>query len=133
MKLTHVAWLALLLLPLLACSGSSGDNHAVSQAYAQQQSKRWLTLHGTVSRILPDDQKGSRHQRFIVRLTPEHTVLIAHNIDLAPRVPIQPGLSLSARGRYEWNPRGGVLHWTHHDPAGKRAGGWIELAGRRYR
>jgi hypothetical protein len=41
---------------------------------------------GTVVRVLSDDNEGSRHQRFIVRLASGRTVLIAHNIDLAPRV-----------------------------------------------
>ncbi len=57
---------------------------------------------------------------------------MAHNVDLAPRLPLAAGDALSARGEYEWNPEGGVLHWTHRDPEGARPGGWIEHAGRRY-
>ena len=87
---------------------------------------------GDVTRILEDDNDGSRHQRFIIRVSPEMTVLIVHNIDLAPRVPLQVGDSVSLRGDYVWNDRGGLVHWTHHDPAGRHIPGWIEHRGRRY-
>ena len=88
---------------------------------------------GTVSRILSDDNEGSRHQRFIVRLPSGRTLLIAHNIDLAPRVgSLQVGDTVSFYGEYESNDRGGVIHWTHHDPRGSHVGGWIEHKGRRY-
>ena len=89
---------------------------------------------GTVTRVLPDDNDGSRHQRFILRLASGRTLLIAHNIDLAPRVEdIVPGDEIDFRGQYEWNDRGGVLHWTHADPAGQRPGGWLRHRGRVYR
>ena len=39
---------------------------------------------GIVIEILPDDNQGSRHQRFILKLDSYQTLLIAHNIDLAP-------------------------------------------------
>ncbi|MBL8997372.1 MAG: DUF3465 domain-containing protein [Gemmatimonadetes bacterium] len=87
---------------------------------------------GVVTRLLEDDTEGSRHQRFIIRVTPELTVLVVHNIDLAPRVPVQEGDSVSLRGDYVWNDRGGLVHWTHHDPAGRHIPGWIEHRGRRY-
>lgn len=88
---------------------------------------------GRVTRVLSDDNDGSRHQRFIVEVAPGRTVLIAHNIDLAPRVPsISVGDTVSFYGEYEWNDRGGVIHWTHHDPRGTHPGGWIEHKGRRY-
>ena len=87
---------------------------------------------GTVSKVLSDDNEGSRHQRFILELPSGHTVLVAHNIDLAERVPLASGDRVSIHGQYEWNDRGGVLHWTHHDPAGRHEGGWIEHSGQRY-
>ncbi len=82
-------------------------------------------------RILADDEAGSRHQRFIVRLDSGTTVLVAHAVDVAGRVsPLQVGDELSFRGEYVWNPRGGLVHWTHHDPVGRHAAGWIRRGNR---
>ena len=51
----------------------------------------------------------------------------------APRL---DGLAVGDRvrvsGEYEWNAQGGLLHWTHHDPAGRHQAGYIEWKGRRY-
>ena len=88
---------------------------------------------GIVTRTLADDNDGSRHQRFILELDSGRTVLIAHNIDLAPRVSsLSPGDSVSFYGVYESNDRGGVIHWTHRDPQGRHVHGWLEHKGRRY-
>lgn len=106
---------------------------AIEEAFEQGRGDVWVTQRGEVSRILRDDTKGSRHQRFIVRLPSGQTVLIAHNIDLAPRVAnIAKGDTIVFRGEYEWNDKGGVVHWTHHDPRGRREGGWLQHGGRRY-
>ena len=88
---------------------------------------------GTVEKVLADDRSGSRHQRFIVKLPSGQTLLIAHNIDIAPRIDgIARGDSVSFSGIYEPNNKGGVVHWTHHDPSGRHAAGWIEHRGQRY-
>lgn len=99
---------------------------------ANRQSGIWTTIEGRVKRTLADDNEGSRHQRFIVEDNAGNTVLVAHNIDLASRVPLANGDDLKLYGRYEWNAKGGVLHWTHRDPQGREPGGWIEHRGKRY-
>lgn len=102
-------------------------------ALTREASGEWMHLQGKVDRILEDDDNGSRHQRFIVRMDDGHTVLVAHNIDVAPRLQdLRVGEALMLRGEYQWNERGGVLHWTHHDPHGGRRGGYIERMGKRY-
>jgi len=113
-------------------SGLQTGSHAVEQAFAAQRSGQWLETSGRVTRVLRDDNEGARHQKFILELDDGHTVLVVHNIDLARRIPAREGLSLTVRGRYEWNDRGGVIHWTHHDPDGREQGGWIEVADVRY-
>ena len=105
----------------------------IAEAFRDRRSDVWVEAEGVVERILPDDDEGSRHQRFILRLAPGHTLLISHNIDLARRVPIERGDTLRFRGEYEWNDRGGVVHWTHHDPAGRHPGGWLSHRGTVYR
>lgn len=106
---------------------------ALRAAYDEGRSDVWVEVAGSVQRVLADDLKGSRHQRWILKLAWGGTVLVAHNIDLAPRVPLAVGDRVRLRGEYEWNDRGGVVHWTHHDPQGRHEGGWIEHDGEQYR
>lgn len=109
----------------------AGD--AVEAAFRRQARDLQLRVEGRVERILADDRDGSPHQRFIIRTSSGITLLIAHNLDLAPRLDgLAVGDRISAYGEYEWNDRGGVLHWTHDDPAGRHVAGWIEWRGRRY-
>jgi len=115
-------------------SDRAAGTRAILEAYRNERSGLVVESEGTVEAVLRDDNHGSRHQRFILRLDPEHTVLVSHNIDLAPRVEgIGRGDSVRFRGQYEWTERGGVVHWTHHDPDRRRKGGWIEHQGRTYR
>lgn len=114
--------------------GSTGsDSGAVEAAFAAQRSGLWLEASGRVARLLADDDDGSRHQRFILELDSGHTLLVAHNIDLADRLPLARNDRVVLRGRFEWNERGGVVHWTHHDPDGRLPGGWILHEDVRYR
>jgi len=138
MKLTRIAAVVLWALVWTACtavqpSGPSNDNDPIGHAFNSRQSGVQVEGEGVVTRILDDDLSGSRHQRFILQLSSGQTVLITHNIDLAPRVEgIQEGDSVSFYGVYEWNEKGGTIHWTHHDPAGKHVAGWLKHNGRTY-
>lgn len=78
-----------------------------------------------MKRLISDDHEGSRHQRFILQVPSQQSLLIAHNIDLADRVPVGMGDRIQFRGMYEWNDLGGLVHWTHHDSQGVEDGGWI--------
>ena len=113
--------------------GAAGDDTQIGRAFKNRTSNVQVEGEGTVDRVLEDDVDGSRHQRFIVRLTSGQTVLIAHNIDLAPRVAgLQEGDSLRFYGEYVWNEEGGKIHWTHKDPEGSHVAGWIKHNGRTY-
>lgn len=112
---------------------ATGADEILARAYENRQSDLQVKGSGTVDRVLPDDNEGSRHQRFILRLDSGQSLLVAHNIDLAPRISaLAEGDRVEFHGEYEWNARGGVIHWTHHDPGGRHQGGWLRHNGRTY-
>jgi hypothetical protein len=112
---------------------SSSADQAIADAFANHQSGLVVSDSGVVNRVLSDDTEGARHQRFILRLASGQTLLIAHNIDIAPRVRgLSVGDSVEFSGQYEWNDKGGVVHWTHHDPSGEHQEGWLKHGGVTY-
>lgn len=150
MKIRHVFILALTS-ALIACGGQSKDqsqpkpqpqpqpksqqpapiklsdsDKTLRQAFKNKQNDLQVTGQGKVKKLLADDTQGSQHQRFILGLASGQTLLIAHNIDLAARIDVlEINDVVSFYGEYEWNKNGGVIHWTHDDPAGKHINGWL--------
>ncbi len=105
----------------------TAENSALLTAIESRASGTQVSGSGVVTAILRDDTKGSRHQRFIVSIPTGQTVLIAHNIDLAPRIDsLRMGDEVGFYGEYEWNNKGGVIHWTHKDPKGHHVAGWLK-------
>lgn len=104
----------------------------MKRVYGKPDTGTWIEESGLVRRLIPDDNDGARHQRFILDLRNGQTVLMAHNIDLAERVPVGLGDRIRFRGMYEWNEQGGLVHWTHHDPLGIEDGGFIRYRNKSY-
>ena len=105
----------------------------LQKAYTNKESGLQVKGKGVVIKTLSDDLDGSMHQRFILQLESSQTLLIAHNIDLAPRINgLKQGDNVEFYGEYEWNSEGGVIHWTHHDPSNKHVSGWLKHRGRTY-
>lgn len=116
-------------------AGVSSANGAdqVAAAFESRSNNVQVQGSGEVTKVLPDDREGSPHQRFIVRVPSGKTVLVAHNIELAKRVAsLKAGDRVEFSGEYEWNERGGVIHWTHRDPRHSHVDGWIKHNGRTY-
>lgn len=112
---------------------TAGATSAATVRLDQRADNTQVEGEGVVSRILADDSDGDRHQRFILRLASGQTVLVAHNIDLAPRIAdLHEGDTVAFNGEYVWNAKGGVVHWTHHDPSGQHHAGWLKHGGRIY-
>ncbi len=111
----------------------TSTDDVIARAFDEQQNGVQVTGEGVVTRVLSDDNDGSRHQRFILRLESGQTLLVAHNIDIAPRLSaLAPGDSVSFNGVYEWNSEGGTIHWTHRDPSGQHPAGWLQYNGRTF-
>jgi hypothetical protein len=120
--------------PTSAAPALGATDAILSRAFDERASGLEVEGAGTVVRVLADDERGSRHQRFIIRLDSGQTLLVAHNIDIAPRIPdLAEGDAVAFRGEYEWNSQGGTVHWTHDDPSGDHPGGWLRSGGTTYR
>jgi Protein of unknown function (DUF3465) len=112
---------------------STSTNEAIANAFREQTSGVQVAGKGVVTKVLSDDTDGSRHQRFILRVDSGQTLLVAHNIDIASRLPsLESGDAVEFKGVYEWNSKGGVIHWTHRDPRGEHQGGWLKYNGETY-
>jgi hypothetical protein len=119
--------------PSAASTPAASDDASIARAFANHARDVRVDGDGVVARVLPDDNQGDRHQRFLVRLPSGQSVLIVHNIDIAPRVQnLRVGDAIQFEGEYVWNDKGGLVHWTHHDPAARHRTGWIKYGGRTY-
>jgi len=117
-----------------SCGAVVTGNATVQRAYAEHLSGLEVTAEGSVTRLLADDTGPSgTHQRFIVQVSGStQTLLVDNNVDIGKRVPLAAGDAVVVHGEYVWNDQGGLVHFTHHDPAHTHEDGWIELKGVRY-
>lgn len=118
-----------------ATSTATDDAAVVARLFdAAEESDEIVEVAGEVVHILPDDTEGEPHQLFLLELAGGMTLKISHNTRIAPRIDgLRRGDRVRVRGEYEWNEKGGVVHWTHRTLGSSRhEPGWIEHAGRRY-
>jgi tRNA(Ile2) C34 agmatinyltransferase TiaS len=109
------------------------NQQVLADAFKNKESNIQVSGSGRVTATLPDDNEGSRHQRFIIELDSGLTLLVSHNIDIAPKInSLVKGDQIEFYGEYDWNTKGGVVHWTHHDPDGSHEDGWLKHKGRIY-
>lgn len=116
-----------------ANSQNQNGLEVIRKAYEAKLSNVQVQSIGRVKAVLRDDNEGSRHQKFILALDNGLTVLVAHNIDLAPRIDnLRKGDTVEFFGEYEYSKQGGVMHWTHHDPNRRHQDGWLKHNGKTY-
>ncbi len=149
MKKLFLIWLAIFFaLSLAACRAPNNpqqlesttvsytaamDAGAIVEAYSAHRNLPQVQGSGIVVKVLKDDTNGLQHQKFLLKVSDDITILIAHNIDLAPRVDdLHEGDTVGFKGEYIYTPKGGTVHWTHKDPRGNHAAGWLEHNGKNY-
>jgi Protein of unknown function (DUF3465) len=116
-----------------AVASSGMDAGAIIEAYGARRNLPQVQGSGIVTKVLKDDTKGLKHQKFLLKVSDNITILIAHNIDLAPRVDgITEGDTVEYKGEYIYTPKGGTVHWTHKDPRGHHTAGFLKHNGKTY-
>ena len=116
-----------------AVASASMDAGAIVEAYGAHRNLPQVQGSGVVIKVLKDDTKGLQHQKFLLKVSDNITILIAHNIDLAPRVAdVNEGDTVAFKGEYIYTPKGGTVHWTHKDPRGNHQAGWLRHNNRTY-
>lgn len=105
-----------------------------TQAYSAARPAE-VTFQATVA-TAPHFFYGTRthaeHEAFAAQ-TAAGRVDVVDNVSLAPTIPVRPGDRIEVRGEMVHDPgRRPIVHWTHHDPRGIHADGFIRLQGKVY-
>ena len=112
------------------------DNAAAIADITQGRSGDEVVVQGSVADVAGVEEGPSgRHELFTVTITngaKRVGVLVAHNVGIAPFVPVHRGDVVIVKGELAIDPSGPVLHWTHHDPRFRHQPGFVELRGRTY-
>jgi len=137
-RVPGAALAALFLAGLAACTHSGSDrNGDVYDAWRAQRSRVEVSASGTIVRLLGDRVGPSgEHTGFLLHLrgAAGHglTVRVEDNVDLTGRLELVAGADVEVRGEYIYGTRGGVIHYTHRDPRGRHAAGYVRTGGRFY-
>ena len=126
---------ALALLAGCAGQGDQPDDAAVCNAFASQHSRVEVVAAGNVAEVLGTRSgRSGRHEGFLLKLNGQCDLLlrVETNVSLTGPVPLSEGEAVVVKGEYEFEPSGGVIHWTHHAVGGHHEGGFVEAGGRYY-
>ncbi len=132
--------IAVAVLGLSGCGRTSdpGDSNGdVYRAWSTGTSHVEVTAAGNVAQLLGTRRGPSgRHEGFLLHLRGSAgrglTVRVETNVDLTGPIPIAEGDAVVVRGEYVYDATGGLIHETHLDPRGRRAGGYVQVAGKVY-
>jgi hypothetical protein len=121
---------------LAGCAAQTSPNDAaVCGAYDAGRSHVEVVADGRVTRVLGmQNGRVSPHEGFLMRLNSgcDLVVRVEVNADLAGTFPVSEGQAVIVKGEYEYYPRGGVIHWTHHDPRFRHEAGFVTIDGKTY-
>lgn len=127
---------ALLAAALCACSAAQTPNDsAVCAAYSSGRSQTEVVAAGRVTRIFGiRPGRSSPHEGFLLSLDAgcRLVVRVEVNTDFTGPIALSSNQRVVVKGEYEYYPRGGVIHWTHHDPRGRHENGYIDAGGTMY-
>jgi hypothetical protein len=99
------------------------------KAFQQHLRDIFIVTDGVVAEVMPDDETGVKHQRFLILTKSKHSLLIVYNIDTNPRLEVKVGDTIHVEGTYVWNKYGGIIHETHSDINKNQPNGQIIING----
>jgi len=108
------------------------DTERITSAWHKKSSNLLVEVDARVVLLLPNRDDIKKLQRFLVELENGHRLEVAHDLELSENVPVGVSSLIRLKGEFDYNENGGLIHWTHADPAGNRDGGWIEHNDMRY-
>jgi hypothetical protein len=124
---------------LAGCAGGHGGaaNADVYDAWRAHRSYVQVTASGSVARVLGTRLgPAGEHEGFLLHLSGAEgrglTVRVEDNTDLTGPIPLQAGEDAIVSGEYIYDPRGGIIHYTHRDPRGRHPSGYVRVNGRLY-
>jgi len=126
---------------LTACSRAADapdTSSSLLRLYEHHASNEEVEASGTVRKVLGTRlTRSGNHEGFIVEVPVPLTsqslrVKIEDNVDISGSIPLAAGDHVHFRGEYVYDSRGGIVHWTHHDPRMRHEPGFIEVNGKRY-
>ena len=126
---------------VVGCAGENASdtaqNRLVYDAWRSQRSHVEVTASGSVARIFGIHVGPSgAHEGFLLHLAGAEgrglTVRVEDNVDLTGPLDLAEGQSVEVRGEYIFDPRGGIVHYTHRDPRGRHAAGYVRVGDKFY-
>jgi len=134
-KLARFSTLLALSLSVFAACTPGPNDVAVCDAYHGTSSGVEVIADGTVQRLLGTREgRSGEHEGFLLQLRSGCvlTLRVETNVDFTGPIPLRAGEAVVVKGEYEYETLGGVIHWTHRDPRGRHAGGYVEAGGMYY-
>lgn len=127
-----------LLAALFGCGTGTAeqpDNKRICGAYAGHLTDGEVIANGVVREVL-GMRRGPNgdHEGFLLQLDGDCDLLlrVETNTDITGQIPISGGQRVTVKGVYVFNAMGGLIHWTHHDPAGRHVNGYVKIGDRLY-
>ncbi len=109
------------------------DADLVRAARAQKRQHYIEAGNLVVTKILPDDRQGLKHQKWEARLSNGQKIQVVYNSDMGARVPVEVGDQFGVGGEFVWGRQNvGIMHWLHEDRKDRRPDGYVYHEGQVY-
>ncbi len=131
-----IAGLALALTAACASHAEKPDNAAACNDYASQNSGGEVLVSGHVVALLGSREgRSGEHEGYLLKLDGSCDLLlkVETNTSITGPIPFARNEPVIIKGVYVYDPLGGLIHWTHHDPSGRHMNGYVIAGGKSYR